>query len=225
VFTFLTGLNIKRKCDVILRMPHFKFPSHYLYWTQVKDHENIKSKLLPIIRNLITENNYDNPFKKNCTMTTNFSEKLDFLDNEMKEQIIGKYLEEMILETGCFPNRKPVDAIIENYWFNVYEKGDNQEMHQHLALPSSINGYTYEVVFSLVYILNSEEENSILFKLPEPFIPFFPVLELCQFDTGSVKEIKEGTLLIFSNQLSHAVLPIKKSGRTTIAFNVSCRFE
>jgi hypothetical protein len=225
VFTFLTGLNIKRKCDVILRMPHFKFPSHYLYWTQVKDHENIKSKLLPIIRNLITENNYDNPFKKNCTMTTNFSEKLDFMDNEMKEQIIGKYLEEMILETGCFPNRKPVDAIIENYWFNVYEKGDNQEMHQHLALPSSINGYTYEVVFSLVYILNSEEENSILFKLPEPFIPFFPVLELCQFDTGSVKEIKEGTLLIFSNQLSHAVLPIKKSGRTTIAFNVSCRFE
>jgi hypothetical protein len=76
-----------------------------------------------------------------------------------------------------------------------------------------------------VYILNSEEENSILFKLPEPFIPFFPVLELCQFDTRSVKEIKEGTLLIFSNQLSHAVLPIKKSGRTTIAFNVSCRFE
>ena len=70
-----------------------------------------------------------------------------------------------------------------------------------------------------------KSENSILFKLPEPFIPFFPVLELCQFDTGSVKEIKEGTLLIFSNQLSHAVLPIKKYGRTTIAFNVSCRFE
>ena len=225
MFTFLTGLNIKRKCDVILRMPHFKFPSHYLYWTQVKDHENIKSKLLPIIRNLISSNNYDNPFMNSCNMTTNISNMSDFLDNEMKEQIIGKYLEEMILETGCFPNRKPVDAIIENYWFNVYEKGDNQEMHQHLALPSSINGYTYEVVFSLVYILNSEEENSILFKLPEPFIPFFPVLELCQFDTGSVKEIKEGTLLIFSNQLSHAVLPIKKSGRTTIAFNVSCRFE
>jgi hypothetical protein len=158
-------------------------------------------------------------------MITNISNMSDFLDNEMKEQIIGKYLEEMILETGCFPNRKPLDAIIENYWFNVYEKGDNQEMHQHLALPSSINGHKYEVVFSLVYILNSEEENSILFKLPEPFIPFFPVLELCQFDTRSVKEIKEGTLLIFSNQLSHAVLPIKKSGRTTIAFNVSCRFE
>ena len=52
-------------------MPHIKFPCHCVYWTQVKDHENIKSKLVPIIHNLITENNYDNPFKKDCTMTTN----------------------------------------------------------------------------------------------------------------------------------------------------------
>ena len=207
-------------------MPHFKFPSHYLYWTQVKDHENIKSKLLPIIRNLISSNNYDNPFMNSCNMTTNISNMSDFMDNEMKEQIIGKYLEEMILETGCFPNRKPVDAIIENYWFNVYEKGDNQEMHQHLDLPSIIDGKRYDTTFSIIYILNSdEEENSTVFKLTDTAIPFHPLMQPVEFDTSKVDEIKEGTILIFSNQLNHFVRPIKKSGRITIAFNVACCFE
>jgi hypothetical protein len=207
-------------------MPNVKFPSHYVYWTQVKDHENIKSKLLPIIHNLISNNNYDNPFKQNCTMTTNFSEKTDFLDNEMKEKIIWACLGEMILETNCFPSIKPSDAIIKDYWFNVYKKGDFQEMHQHVALPHIMNGKMYHDTLSVVYILNSEEEdNSTIFKLTGTNIPYVPMLQECEFDTGSVKEIKEGTLLIFSNQLNHSVRPIKKSGRITIAFNISCAFK
>ena len=207
-------------------MTHIKFPSHYLYWTQVKDHENIKSKLVPIIHNLITENNYDNPFKKDCTMTTNFLKKAKFLDHEIKDKIIGKYLQEMISETNCFTNRKPVDVIIENYWFNVYEKGDNQEMHQHIALPSIIDGKRYDTTFSIIYILNSdEEENSTVFKLTDTAIPFHPLMQPVEFDTSKVDEIKEGTILIFSNQLNHFVRPIKKSGRITIAFNVACCFE
>ena len=68
-------------------MPHFKFPCHYVYWGQVKDHENIKSKLLPIINSLISDNNYENPFG-GCSMTTNFSKKTSFLDNEMSHHII-----------------------------------------------------------------------------------------------------------------------------------------
>ena len=206
-------------------MPHFKFPCHYVHWGQVKDHENIKSKLLPIIHNLTAENKYMNPFKS-CTMTTNFSKMTDFIDDETKEKIIGKHLEEMISETNCSISIKPSDTIIKNYWFNIYEKGDYQEMHQHLAFPFVKNGKMYQDTFSVVYILNSdEEENSTVFKLTGTNIPYFPMLQDCEFDTGSVKEIKEGTLLIFSNQLDHFVRPIKKSGRITIAFNVACCFE
>ena len=207
-------------------MTHIKFPSHYLYWTQVKDHENIKSKLVPIIHNLITENNYDNPFKKDCTMTTNFSKKTDFLDHEMKDKIIGKYLQEMISETNCFNSIKISDAKITEYWFNVYEKGDFQEMHQHRGLPSIIDGKRYDTTFSIIYILNSdEEENSTVFKLTDTAIPFHPLMHPFEVDTSKIDEIKEGTLLIFSNQLEHGVRPIKKSGRITIAFNLACCFE
>jgi hypothetical protein len=206
-------------------MPHFKFPSHYVYWTQVKDHENIKSNLLPIIHSLTTDNNYENPFKA-CTMTTNISKSTDFIDNETKNKIIGKHLDEMVSETNCFPHIKVSDAIITEYWFNVYEKGNYQEMHHHQTLPVVMNGKRYDHTFSMVYILNSdEEENSTVFKLTDTNIPYFPMLKQCEFNTGVVKEIKEGTLLIFSNQLNHFVLPAKTNGRITIAFNIVCSFE
>ena len=206
-------------------MPHIKFPCHCVYWTQVKDHENIKSNLVPIIHNLITENNYDNPFKKDCTMTTNFSEKTDFLDNEMKEKIIWKCLVEMISETNCFPEKNPTEIVISEYWFNVYEKGDFQEMHNHRCLPLLKNGKRYDNIFSIVYILNSEEDNSTIFKLMGTDTPYFPMMKDCDFYTGGIEEIKEGRLLIFSSQLNHFVRPIEKSGRITIAFNVACCFE
>ena len=174
-------------------MPHFKFPCHYVYWGQVKDHENIKSKLLPIINSLISENNFENPFKA-CNMTTNFLEKTDFLDNEMKDKIIWKCLQEMVSETNCFTFLKTTNAKITEYWFNVYEKGDFQEMHQHRGLPSIIDGKRYDTTFSIIYILNSdEEENSTVFKLTGTNIPYFPMLQDCEFDTGSVKEIKENS--------------------------------
>ena len=207
-------------------MPHFKFPCHYVYWGQVKDHENIKSKLLPIINSLIAENKYKNPFKA-CTMTTNFSKATDFIDNETKDKIVSENLLKMISETNCFTSIKISDAAITDYWFNVYEKGEFQEMHQHLALPIVTNGKRYDQTVSMVYILNSdEEENSTIFKLmTDTNIPFHPLMQPVEFDTSKVDDIKEGTVLIFSNQLNHSVRPIKKSGRTTIAFNVACCFE
>ena len=206
-------------------MPHFKFPCHYVYWGQVKDHENIKSKLLPIINSLISDNNYENPFG-GCSMTTNFSKKTSFLDNEMKDKILGKHLNEMILETNCFNYIKVTDATVTEYWFNVYKKGDFQEIHRHRGLPSSIDGKRYDNIFSIIYILNSdEEENTTAFKIDNTEIPFYPMMKDCEFRTGTVKEIKEGTLMIFSSELSHYVLPVKHPGRITIAFNVACRFE
>jgi predicted 2-oxoglutarate/Fe(II)-dependent dioxygenase YbiX len=207
-------------------MPHFKFPCHYVYWGQVKDHENIKSRLLPIIDSLLSENNYDNPFKA-CTMTTNISKMTDFIGHETMDKIIGTHLEEMVSETNCFPHIKPLDVIITEYWFNVYQKGDFQEMHNHQGLPEVRNGKRYDNIFSIVYILNSddEEENSTVFKLTDTNIPYFPMLKQSEFYTGAVKEIKEGTLMIFSNQLNHFVVPVKTNGRITIAFNVACCFE
>jgi len=207
-------------------MPHFRFPCHYVHWTQVKDHENIKSKLLPKIDSILSENNFDNPFNENCTMVTSMSKQIDFIDRETMHKILGTHLEEMIFETNCFPHIKVSNIIVTEYWFNVYQKGDFQEMHNHTGVPEVKDGKRYDHTFSMIYILNSEEkDNSILFKSFDQNIPYFPAASVCEFGTGSVEEIKEGTLLIFSNELNHFLLPVKHSGRVTIAFNVACCFD
>src|SRR5210317_1709050 len=98
-------------------------------------------------------------------------------------------------------------------------------MQHHIGLPSMIDGKRYDHTFSMIYILHSEEErNSTIFKLDEPTIPFHPMLNKIEFNTANVDEIKEGTILIFSSILNHAVLPVKVPGRVTIAFNVACSF-
>ena len=51
-------------------MPFFQFPSEIVYWTRVKEHESIKSKLLQKIDDIQTMEKLENPF--DCTMTTNF---------------------------------------------------------------------------------------------------------------------------------------------------------
>ena len=205
-------------------MPHFKFPCHYVHWGQVKDHENIKSKLLPIINSLISENKYTNPFKA-CSMKTNFLEKTDFIDNEMKNKIVSENLIKMISETNCFPEKNPTETLITEYWFNVYEKGDFQEMHNHNTVPKVIDGKRCDDIFSVIYILHEEESTDVVFRVDNTEIPFYPMKHIINFGTSRVDEIKEGTILIFSSHLNHTVFPVKQSGRTTIAFNVSCTFE
>lgn len=205
-------------------MPHVKFPCHYLHWGQVKDHKNIKSKLLPIIHGLIDNNNYENPFKA-CTMTTNISKPIEFLDDETKDKIVSENLIKMISETNCFPEKNPTNMLITQYWFNVYEKGDFQEMHHHSTIPKLIDGKRYDDIFSMIYILHDEESSPVIFRMDDTEIPFYPMKRTIDFATSMIDEIKEGTILIFSSHLKHTVIPVKQSGRTTIAFNVACSFE
>ena len=98
-------------------MPHLNF--HTLCnWTQVKDHE-ILNQSFTNNSYLITENKYDNPFKK-LYYDHKLSQKTIFR-HEMKDKIIGKFtgngirdqLFSLIKNIGCYNNR---------YWFNVYEK-------------------------------------------------------------------------------------------------------
>tara|TARA_B110000483_G_C17957958_1_gene450869 strand:+ start:251 stop:727 length:477 start_codon:yes stop_codon:yes gene_type:complete len=158
-------------------------------------------------------------------VNTNIDKMVDFLDNETMDKIVTENLLKMISETNCFPEKKPTETLITQYWFNVYEKGDFQEMHQHNNLPRVIDGKRYDDIFSMIYILHEEESTPVLFRVDDIEIPFYPMKRTVEFQTSRVDEIKEGTILIFSSHLKHTVIPVKQSGRTTIAFNVMCSFE
>ena len=211
-----------------LGMPLYQFPSEIVYWTHVKEHESIKSKLLQKIDEIQATEKLNNPF--DCTMTTNFGKlKRDvstihnFLDQECIQKMFVQPFKEFLNDTNVF-QIKPKNFTIYQYWFNKYNKGDFQEAHDHCVSNFEDNSYP---TLSGIYILKSDDEpNSTTFEIKDKKgIPFHPTKTKMVFDTSNVDDIKEGTLILFSSTLSHMVKPIKTSGRVTIAFNIACTFD
>jgi len=199
-------------------MPHFEFPSHYVFWTKVDNHKEIKSKYLPKIESLSgSKHNFA------CNVTSNIRKAVDFLDEDDYDKLVWKPVEQMIEESGG--ELYLGDSFIQSYWYNKYDVNDFQEMHEHSAYPIKINDKLYHPSLSIIYILNDENEKaSILFTDKNP-IPFGPALDFVSFDTSKAEEIKEGTVIIFSPRLEHMVKPIKVGGRITIAFNIFSSFS
>lgn len=209
-------------------MPHYQFPLNYIYWEKIKEHEELKRELLPII-NKLQKNASENPFSL-CKMTTSFADKNTFLNNDNIDKIVWKPIDNMIKEIETLnPNCskiEPIHSFVHLYWYNYYNKGDFQEMHNHMCCSREVNGMIYYPSFCLIYILNDEgSENKTSFldytTGNAPFnTPFSKI-----YNTGNNKDINEGSVIIFSPNLMHGVAPIEKSGRITIAFNVYSTFK
>ena len=214
-----------------LGMPLYQFPSEIVYWTHVKEHESIKSKLLQKIDEIQATEKLNNPF--DCTMTTNFGRQSvlsddvahNFLDQECIQKMFVQPFKEFLNDTNVF-QIKPKNYTIYQYWFNKYNKGDFQELHDHSVGKNWDEPGSYPML-SGIYILKSDDEpNYTTFEIKnKKGIPFHPTKKKMVFDTSNVDDIKEGTLILFSSTLSHMVKPIKTSGRVTIAFNIACTFD
>ena len=208
-------------------MPHFQFPTNYVYWEKLKDHDDLKSKILPII-NKLKKQTSGNPFEL-CKMTTSYNDDNKFLMDEDIKRIVWNPIEYMINEIKEKHNFRiePIKSILDLYWFNSYEKGDFQEMHNHMAYGGKeINGMTYYPSFCLIYILNDDgsENKTSFIDYTNGNVPFsIPGHQV--YNTAYNNDINEGSVIIFSPHLMHGVGPIEKSGRITIAFNVYSTFK
>lgn len=200
-------------------MPHFKFPVDYVYWTDIEDHTRIKQELLPIVFDIMKNGCIENPFKK-CTMKTTITQKYKLLNQEQIHKVIFEPMLKMISEIDDpFLNTLNMENICAtSQWFNVYDKGDFQEFHEHLnngkPVTILVDGKYCEEIFSVVYILHDKSrESSLVFKDGEVV-----------FNTSNQKDIHEGCVLIFPSSLEHEVKPIEIPGRITFAFNVAYHF-
>jgi hypothetical protein len=117
-------------------------------------------------------------------------------------------------------NFNPKKINIHDGWWNVYDESEFQEEHEHDGPPTYLYGDIFYPAFSVIYILHDEnEKSSIVFKKKGPF-PLMEPHRQVVFETKDVKEIKEGTILIFPYNLRHLVKPCIKPGRVTIAYNI-----
>jgi len=208
-------------------MSFHHFPSDFVYWDKVENHNEIKNHLLPIILKK-NEENKNNPFNT-CLFNTSYfmderlkTENIFLHDKKLVETIIFEPLTKMIKKynsLGMHQINLGI-SVLKSAWWNMYEKGNYQEHHDHSSHALSIDGNIFYPSFSMIYILHDENEKSgIVFKkyAPQPLIPPF---DEYLFQTSNHENIKEGTILIFPYSLGHLVKPCIKPGRITIAYNI-----
>lgn len=189
-------------------MPHYIFPSEFIFWSKNALHEKHKDALLPkIYANLEATKDKQKGIWLSEVNTEYFDRDTPIQKYmDLITDAIYPALDAMFKE---IPNiRHPATSKVHNIWYNQYEPTGNsgQEVHTH---PESD--------YSGVYFLELVEKNTTM---------FYSHLASVGKTTNSLKEtdfIEEGDILIFPSALMHYVLPPKKQ-RVTVAFNITCAF-
>lgn len=196
----------------------YTFPSQFLYWKEIEEHEEIKKN---IFNSIIEHSNYleklyDNTeyyeycITRKCKTNYFLSGKEDkFLMSLLEKHdyinlIVWNVIDKLLLNKNLniveYPKRSNIDKI----WYNVYSNGGHHDMHTH-------GGHEG---FGGIYILDLHEKNTTTFFSPGN--RFFE-------KTYYLDDVKEGTVIIFPTNLIHCVKPSLKN-RVTISFNVTCSF-
>ena len=97
-------------------------------------------------------------------------------------------------------------------WFNIYNKNDSQEFHNH----------NFETISGIFYLKSSEGDANTYFKSPVTRLPTDP-----EFDENNPYTCKvyksyaiQGKLLLFRSDLDHCVeRQVMDSNRITIVVN------
>jgi hypothetical protein len=207
-------------------MPHKQFPTKYIYWEKIENHEQLKAKYMPIIDEIENSTKFQNPFEY-CELkriSYNNESVNSFISNEDMYEIMWKPMNNFIREiNSVYCDKIDIkESTIRRYWFNTYDKGEFQEFHNHKDTPILHNGrYMYPSI-SGIYILNDKhEQSSIVFKnmSTEP-VPFYKPFSEQILDTSDIQDIGEGTVLLFPFTMEHMVKKCVIPGRRTIAFNI-----
>lgn len=187
------------------------FLSPFLFSTSVPNHESIKAEFLPVIKSLLKLNKDEYLKNKknsgwNSNVYTSFDHELSFLrDRNFVKSIVWDPLDKFINETrqkkviGQCPSSFTCDMI----WFNYYESGGFQEVHDHL---------NNSCLYSGIYLLHLDEPNTTAFQSrhSNAFLT----------ETKTTEKYPEGTVFIFPSELLHYVNPVSKT-KYTISFNIS----
>lgn len=201
----------------------FVFPAPFVWWKKVKEHEKIKEKYLPMIEEdyNLNRDSYNSKNSWNCEVTTSFfQEKIcSLFDETFYNDVIWDSIDKMIFDMTKRLDgiRTPIESMVKQLWYNKYESGNWQEIHNHQA-GNRFPVHFAMVSFSGIYLLDINEENATTFYTTQANYGCYSPAHspLCVFKTN---HIPEGSVILFPSELSHYVNPCVNS-RTTISFNI-----
>jgi hypothetical protein len=206
-------------------MIHY-FNSPFLYWEKCDDHFAIKDLILPEIENDYLKNKeyYRDNNSWECNCTSSFHSKIGEQFDSVNQSIMNKSLivnaifkvynnmMQRLLDDNSI-NEKEFNYFTNSYlddlWYNYYQPGENQEIHEHL--PN---------IFSGVYLLElcGEYNNTVWYNGGSNVFLCDSTMTFGQ-KRSIDNDIGEGTIIIFPSALPHYV-PNTKSKKVTLSFNI-----
>lgn len=178
------------------------FPGKFVFSHTNKKHKALKQQLQQLI-----EDDAKDPQR----LTTSYGSKLitnyfeqnshELLQNPLLIESIWEAVDVMLSQIRL--NNKVGKSVLTKMWYNIFNKGYSQQIHQHCGSE-----------FSGIYILNSTQPNQTTFFNDEN--------HLLLNQTIQSNFAQEGDFIIFPSSLTHLVPTIEEDNRITIAFNISC---
>ena len=187
-----------------------------VYKTRIEDNDFLKEKIVSSVEKALPE--LDSP-KDWATdnLKTSFGG-----EPKGKEVLVGK---NNVLLKEKYSNaiseifdREITWEITDDIWYNYYEKGSYQELHQHIADPFQ------KIHFSCIHYLSYDKDVHTPAEFHDPISAIRAhSLTLDRDFVGDffIPQVEEGDLIMFPAHLQHRVLPQKVSDipRITFTFN------
>lgn len=206
----------------------YKFPTPFVFYTQVKNYKEINASLLEDIEQRRGGEEGGWQLCDTITSVYNSTEYNSFLrKSDYVENIVWDPLEQMLRETLPIMGdefKYPVSSSISNCWYNIYNKGSFQEIHNHMGQIVRNGQYMSMPSYSMAYIAKLEGKNTTVFTERREALGLFGGARL-NFDTSRMDDIGEGTVIIFPYYLDHYVLPSPMEGRITVTYNISSDYQ
>jgi len=199
-----------------------RWPSPFLFWTEVENHKEIKKELTPKIYDQSSNMKYYNKpmqIRKpgdsnwNCEVITTYFDRKDsntLFSEDILRSIVSEPLEKFFNDSNCPVENKPQKTFIPEIWYNVYKEGYEQEIHAH-----------HGATFSGIYLLELNEPNTTVFFSHSSGFSYQK--DNFYFGSYPTEHIKEGNVILFPSEFAHAVKKSQKP-RISISFNILCEF-
>ena len=187
-----------------------------IYKTRIEDNNFLKEKIVSGVEAAFPE--LDSP---EDWATDNLKTSFEG-EPKGKEVLVGKnnvllkkYYSDAISEIF---DREITWEIADDIWYNYYEKGSYQELHEHIADPFQ------KIHFSCIHYLSYDREVHTPAEFQDPIsVIRAHSLTLDKDFVGDfyIPQVEEGDLNMFPAYLQHRVLPQKVSNvpRITLSFN------
>ena len=101
----------------------YNFPSNFIFYTKVRNHEQLKKKLLPQI--YANESDISSEGEYQDSITNYFEENNILLDmeEEIYHNVVWDPFNEMLEDPNLNIVHRPQESKLQSMWYNVYRDG------------------------------------------------------------------------------------------------------